>query len=70
MFAGGLFEQSCRVEAGPRAASWLGLKSGAAGPAAPTPNPAAAVLRRSLLEVRREGRWSVADRDRAWAAQP
>jgi len=60
MFAGGLFEQSCRVELA-AGASWLGAEVVRLGRSADAETLGSGCWR-SLLEVRREGRWSVADR--------
>jgi len=60
VFAGGLFEQTCRVDLA-AGASWLGAEVVRLGRSAAGEQLGAGRWR-SLLEIRREGRWSVADR--------
>lgn len=60
VFAGGLFEQACRVELA-AGASWLGAEVVRLGRSADGEQLGSGRWR-SLLEIRREGRWAVADR--------
>ncbi len=60
VFAGGLLEQSCRVELA-RGASWLGADVVRLGRSAAGETLGAGRWR-SRLEIRREGRWILADR--------
>lgn len=60
VFKGGLFQQSCRVELGP-GASWLGAELVRLGRSADGETLGAGCWR-SLLEIRRQGRWELVDR--------